>query len=213
MAGSFNSGSCSAERLSNGLEGRVHPALRLYHAVFGNNFVRMLPVRTFVILVVFLLNVPFSGLAQPANDECANAQSLALNSPVDCPFNGVSGTTWTPPRTAAHPSDPDGVFLDVWYTVDIGPDTVLNLFLQPGPQITDYGIEVLDACGGNSIACGFTPQVIYSIEVQPFTTYIVRVTTNTDFGHPGGFVSVRAYPTPFRIVMARSSRPPRVRPP
>ncbi len=178
-------------------KGGFIPPFGFCHAVFGNNFVRMLPVRTFVILVVFLLNVPFSGLAQPANDECANAQSLALNSPVDCPFNGVSGTTLDATQDGSPPiCDPDGVFLDVWYTVDIGPDTVLNLFLQPGPQITDYGIEVLDACGGNSIACGFTPQVIYSIEVQPFTTYIVRVTTNTDFGDPGGFVLCASVPDP-----------------
>ena len=154
----------------------------------------MIPAK---VLAALLLAVPLRVLAQPANDDCPAAQPLALNSPVDCPFNGVAGTTLGATQDGAAPlCDPDGVFLDVWYVVDLGPDTVLNLFLQPSPQMTDYGIELLDACGGSSIDCGFAPQVLYSIEVQPFTTYIVRVSTNTDFGDPGPFVLCASVPDP-----------------
>ena len=146
--------------------------------------------------ILALLLAPSAHAQVPANDACANPVPLVVHNIFDCPFLGIPGTTVGATQDGPAPlCDPDGVFLDVWYTVNSGPDTLLNFYLLPSPQMTDYGLTFYTTCGGAEVDCGYAPQQSYDIEVMPNTTYLVRVSTNTDFGNPGTFtLCASSYP-------------------
>lgn len=148
-------------------------------------------------LALFLLPLSETHAQVPANNGCANAQPLPVIPNPDCPFGGVNGTNVNATQDGPAPlCDPDGVFPDVWYTIQTGPDTLINIFIAPGPLLTDHGITVYDGCGGPEVACGIAPQLSYDVEVLPNHTYLVRVATNTDFGNTGTFLLCASYYPP-----------------
>lgn len=123
----------------------------------------------------------------PVNDECVDAIALDVNLLVDCPGNAVAGDNSESTITFDEPdcdSSVDG-FQDVWYTFNSDANTVVTIDLE-AITATDLYLEVLDACGGNSIFCDIDDSP-YVVSVDPFTDYVVRVFSNLDFGTGGEF--------------------------
>lgn len=145
---------------------------------------------------VVLLTSTHSVFAQaPANDDCTNAQVLAVNPPDTC-INTVSGTTVNATSTGNIPScENPGNIQDVWFTFNSGTITALELNITLGTMdISTY--EIFDACGVPNLSlssiCDGTPgsniqQLITGFPGVP-TTYFIRVWVNTDFNDsPGTF--------------------------
>lgn len=137
-------------------------------------------------LLPFLACIPRAVLAQPANDDCANAQSLIVHALADCPGTAVAGNNVAATGTTSPACDSTATFFkDVWYSFNSGPNTeVLVDFTFV--TIDEWGIEVLDACGGTSVFCDSTA-LEYTVPVISGTVYWLRVWTNADLGSGGVF--------------------------
>jgi hypothetical protein len=103
----------------------------------------------------------------PANDNCANAQSVGLgNHPFDT--NGAT-TDGSNPTGAQCGSFGAGFFNDVWYSFT-APSAGNFKASTCNNASFDTRIDVLDACGGNIIACNddgvgcanFTSEVVFA---------------------------------------------------
>ncbi|MCB0792810.1 MAG: T9SS type A sorting domain-containing protein [Flavobacteriales bacterium] len=126
--------------------------------------------------------------AGPANDECANAITLPINLPADCPANAVTGDNTNSTVTLDDPdcdATTDG-YQDVWYTFNSLGNTAVTVTLDWGTA-TDLFIEVLDACNGNSVFCDVGTASPYTVNVTPNTDYVVRVFSNNQYGVGGVF--------------------------
>jgi hypothetical protein len=136
-----------------------------------------------------------SAAGPPANDDCANAIIIDIGPPGSCPGAAIEGTTAGATHDAADPScDVVGIWADVWYTftTDADPSSIeVNAAFGATGGANDLGVEVLEGgCAGTPVGCGFlgfTPAIPFTVDLQPFTEYAVRVFTNTDFGDPGTF--------------------------
>ena len=133
----------------------------------------------------------------PANDNCANAQSITIQCPASA--TAVSGTTANATEEAmADPSCDPGTIRDVWYTFNSGPNSSVDLTLTLGTA-SWIGGEVHTTCGnpapgltigGNPGNCDFyllnpSPTVISGL--VPNTTYRLRLFTNVDYDIAGTF--------------------------
>lgn len=120
----------------------------------------------------------------PANDDCANAQIVSLT--VDC-ATLVSGDNTDATQDGAMPvCEAAGTYIDVWYTLNSGGETILSVDLDPADvNGQDWNLGVYDACGGAEVYCIITPGVPQNVPVSASTDYWIRVWSNTDFG-PGG---------------------------
>ena len=136
--------------------------------------------------------------APPANDNCANAQSVTIQCPVGA--TAVSGTTANATEEAgiADPSCDPGTIRDVWYTFNSGNNTSVNLSVTLGTA-NWLGGEIHTTCGnpapgltigGNAGNCDFnflfpTPTSITGL--TPNTIYRLRLFTNVDYDIAGTF--------------------------
>ena len=136
--------------------------------------------------------------APPANDNCANAQSVTIQCPVGA--TAVSGTTANATEEAgiADPSCDPGTIRDVWYTFNSGNNTSVNLSVTLGTA-NWLGGEIHTTCGnpapgltigGNAGNCDFyllDPSPTSITGLTPNTTYRLRLFTNVDFDIAGTF--------------------------
>lgn len=149
-----------------------------------------LPVGQFDVGTTGSYTIDLSAVAcagPPSNDDCANAIPVPVNAPTDCPANAVTGNNSQAAITTDDPdcdSSTDG-YQDVWYTFNSLANTEITIDLAPGTA-TDLFIELLDACGGNTIFCDIIAPP-YVIPVTPNTQYTIRVFSNLEFGSGGQF--------------------------
>jgi len=108
------------------------------------------------ILTYLLLFFSLSNWAQPANDECTNAIALTLQ-PITNPVytsGNLGGATESTPACSGTTST------DVWYSFTANSEA--NYIFMPSQSGLDLAFEILDACGGNSIACVDTNSTNFS---------------------------------------------------
>lgn len=121
------------------------------------------------------------------NDLCANATVLTVNAAGLCPGAAVAGDN----TGAGSESDPPcdvttTAFEDVWYAFNSGNYSSVTIDVALG-TIGDLLVEVLEGgCGGTSIQCDFS-QLSYTVAVTPGTNYVIRISSNNDFGAGGTF--------------------------
>ncbi len=122
----------------------------------------------------------------PANDDCANAQSISVTADCSAPVNG---TTINATQDGGEPiCDTDaGPYLDVWYTFNSGSETSLWFTLTPVTVGMDYGFTLMDACGGAELECLVLPGSPQELSVTANTDYWFRVTSNEFYGPTGDF--------------------------
>ncbi|HRF82222.1 MAG TPA: GEVED domain-containing protein, partial [Flavobacteriales bacterium] len=114
----------------------------------------------------------------PANDVCANATVLTVNTLANCPANAVTGTTRGADQSGAQPSCATGPVQDVWYAVDITGWATPRLTITDGTA-TVVGVQLYNDC--------LTPQGYCTTDLTQFTflnlngltpgVYYVRVFT------------------------------------
>ncbi|MBK6542670.1 MAG: T9SS type A sorting domain-containing protein [Flavobacteriales bacterium] len=126
----------------------------------------------------------------PANDDCTNVTALPVWTPAECPANATAGNNALATQDGGTPScDSTGVgteLLDVWYIFNSGPYSTITVNFDEG-TMTDWVVVVSDGCSGAELACAITPTAPIVLTVTTFTSYTVRVYSNTDFGVGGDF--------------------------
>jgi len=112
----------------------------------------------------------------PANDLCAGAQPLTVGASGSCPGAAVPGTTaGSTGGEAPQPSCLIPGLVDVYYSFNSGANTIISFEVTLG-TMGAIGIQVLDACGGNEVACiGDAPTGTFVVAAN--TNYIFRVLT------------------------------------
>ena len=112
----------------------------------------------------------------PANDDCANAQSITIQCPAAA--TAVSGTTANATEEAmADPSCDPGTIRDVWYTFNSGNNSSVDLSVTLGTA-SWLGGEIHTTCG--TPATGLIPVCDYDL-LNPAPTNISGLTPNTDY--------------------------------
>lgn len=121
----------------------------------------------------------------PANDDCADAISLYVELPADCPANAVTGTTIGATQDGVLPScDLAGTLSDVWYTFNSLTNTEVTITVDTVPDgiASDYVVVVYEGCGGAEDTCYVAPPDPIVFPVQANTDYVVRVYSNLSYG-------------------------------
>ncbi len=136
----------------------------------------------------------------PANDLCAFAAPLTVNTPGACMGAAVTGTTFDAGVEIGAPSCADpGTIRDVWYSFNSGYNSSpLAINITPG-TIDHYGVQVFSgSCGGTPILCADgSPATVNVPGLSIFTNYWIRVFTNTNLGAAGTFnICLSASPIP-----------------
>ncbi|MBK6776908.1 MAG: hypothetical protein IPG74_14070 [Flavobacteriales bacterium] len=126
-------------------------------------------------------------IAQPANDDCANAQPLPVNQPGQCPGLGLSGDNFDGTQSGL-PScvGTSTFFKDVWYSFNSDANTEITVDVVFF-TIDEWGIEVLDGCSGTSLFCDSASNSQYVVSVAPGTDHLIRFFTNNSTGSGGLF--------------------------
>lgn len=122
----------------------------------------------------------------PANDACANAETITVSSDCASPVAGNNADATDTPLDVPC-DDPGSVLLDVWYIFNSGAHTSVYITLTPGTGMTDYNFVVYDACGGNVVHCITTASSAQTVAVTANTDYRVRVYSNVNYGVGGPF--------------------------
>ncbi|MBK6830521.1 MAG: hypothetical protein IPG92_07170 [Flavobacteriales bacterium] len=125
----------------------------------------------------------------PANDLCANATTLTVNLPAQCPAQSTAGRTIDAGIESALPGcNGIGTIQDVWYVFNTGySQSPINIAIAAG-SIGHYGVEIYAACGGTAISCTpNSPALVSAGGLSSFTDYRIRVFTNTSLGAAGTF--------------------------
>ena len=140
----------------------------------------------------------------PANNDCANATILAVNTSCLLTSGTTSGATEDP---ILDPSCDPGSINDVWYTFNSGANTSVNVTVNL-VTASLVGIEVFSACGtlapgislGGALGnCDFNtsapnPTVITGL--TPNTVYRFRLFTNITYDIAGSFTVCLTVPPP-----------------
>ncbi|MEO8591358.1 MAG: T9SS type A sorting domain-containing protein [Flavobacteriales bacterium] len=138
-------------------------------------------------------------LCPPVNDLCANATTLTVRAPGQCPAQATAGTTFDGNLEIAAPTcGAGGAYKDVWYTFNTGWNTSpIQVNIVAG-TMTNWGVELRTACGGTLISCASnSPASVSFSGFTVFTDYRIRVFTNTALGNPGTFsICLSATPLP-----------------
>ena len=120
----------------------------------------------------------------PANDLCANAQTLDVNLPGDCAGNETVGTT-SGATSAGLAIDCEPANPEVFYSFNSGEHSSIQFNFE-SITVTDLVFTLLEGgCDGVITECDFATSDIYG--VTPFTDYTVRISTNTGAGNTGTF--------------------------
>lgn len=127
-----------------------------------------------------------------ANDDCGTAAMVNLVDSVNCATQAIAGTnTGATASAEGTPAcdDPSTAGLsDVWYTFNSGNNNVIRFALSPASNMTDWGMEIWDVCGGGSGFCTIMPEGGMTLSgFTENTTFVIRVFSNQDFGTPGDF--------------------------
>lgn len=126
----------------------------------------------------------------PANEDCASAQEVDVLEPIECPDGSVVGNNGFAATTLDEPSCDTSTegFKDVWYSFNSLANATVTVELT-NISMTDVGMEVVDACGGDAVFCAFGDDVLgpQDISVDPGTEYFVRVYSNLQYGDGGDF--------------------------
>ncbi|MFZ1693112.1 MAG: hypothetical protein WAT74_07960, partial [Flavobacteriales bacterium] len=128
----------------------------------------------------------------PPNDECANAQPLAINTIAGCPANNVTGTTTNATDAGPAPTcnNVAGTIRDVWYTFNTGSfASPIRINMTPGTA-TNYAVQLFNGptCVGTAIGClASSPTLINFTGFPANTDYFLRVFTNSGTGLAGTF--------------------------
>jgi len=134
------------------------------------------------------------------NPDCASAQSISVIDPADCATLATIGNNNDAPVDGDQPGcdDPsEAGFQDVWYTFNSGSNLSVSVALTPAdPETQDWGLVVLDACGGTEVFCGFGVTAPVVIDVTENTDYFVEMYSNLDYGTGGEFTLCVAAFTP-----------------
>ncbi len=123
-----------------------------------------------------------------ANDACADAISLTVNAPADCPANATAGDNSGATANDGEPACDGGAsaYEDVWYAFNAGTFTTVTINLTPG-TIEDFVVEVREGdCAGTAVACVIGETVV-TVPVTAGTDYVFSVVSNNDFGFGGTF--------------------------
>ena len=122
-----------------------------------------------------------------ANDLCANAQPLTVQTFGNCMANSVQGTTLDAGNESAIPTcqGAGGPIGDVWYSFNSGAQQPVTITVQAA-SAGHVGWQIFSACGGASLFCATTPSVNVT-GFLPNTNYLIRVFTNSSLGAPGTF--------------------------
>lgn len=127
------------------------------------------------------------GGGPPPNDDCANAQVIALT--TNC-YNPIEGDNSNATSAGPDPScdDPGATTLDVWYTFTTGSTGATAISLSPSTGMTDWEYVIYEgACDGNEVACRILPAIGQQEMLAASTTHWLRVYTNPAYGSPGAF--------------------------
>ena len=138
-----------------------------------------------------------SVLTPPANDDCAMAQALTVNTPANCPANAVAGdNSAADDEGTAFSCFGGGPYNDVWYSFNSGPNTSVS-FSFPTFNFATILVEVLQgSCVGTSVYCQIGGAALSgNIPTTPNTTYLIRV--GSEAGQGGSFtICLNATPPP-----------------
>lgn len=132
----------------------------------------------------------------PANDECATALALIVNTPGDCPASALAD--YNAPATASSPAPAclgTASYQDVWYRFNPGADTIVSIHLE-AITASEVGLEVFDGCGGPSLHCTIGTTLSETVAVAAFQEHMLRVFTQTDTGTSGSFGICISTPAP-----------------
>ncbi len=116
------------------------------------------------------------GPTGPANDDCANAESLTVYPSGGGAGNETSASTLaaTPSQYAHTSCDAFGTNLDLFYTF-VAPANGSVLILTGGANGAQVEKAIYDACGGNEIACLSQSSSSIVSGLTPGQTYILQV--------------------------------------
>lgn len=142
-------------------------------------------MRTLLLLVAMV--TVLLAMAQPPNDECSAATVLPVNQIGQCPGAGWAGNTVdaTQSGVPACSSTTTG-FKDIWFAFNSGANIEILVDVTFF-TIDEWGIELLDGCGGNTLYCDSASNSQYIVPVSTATDYLIRFFTNTDVGSGGLF--------------------------
>ena len=110
----------------------------------------------------------------PFNDDCGDATALIVHAPGGCVGNGVPGTTLGAAGSSVDACESGSP--DVYYSFNSGSTyNTIRIFLEAG-SATDLVLSVFeDGCSSEAILCSIGTDQSQDIDVQPETTYIIRV--------------------------------------
>jgi len=131
-------------------------------------------------------HVDVSRGAAPANDDCTNAEAIAVTADCDTPVAG-NNTEATDVPLDVPCDDPGSELLDVWYTFNSGSFTSVFVDLTPGAGMTDHAFVVYDGCAGEVVYCMVAPVAVQEVAVTANTDYWIRVYSNLTYGVGGEF--------------------------
>lgn len=111
----------------------------------------------------------------PANNQCADAQLVAVVAPDACASGSVAGDNTLADGSGDMPACGDGgtPWQDLWYSFQSAEGQVLSITLTPG-TISNAGLEVFTSCDGASVACEIDGTPI-ELSGYPASTFLVRV--------------------------------------
>ncbi len=139
------------------------------------------------ILLLAALALATSVSAQPANDDCGNAQPLPVNQSGQCPGLGLAGDNFDGTQSGLPACVGTSTFFkDVWYSFNSGTNTEITVDVVFF-TIDEWGIEVLDGCSGSSLFCDSASNSQYVVSVAPGTDHLIRFFTNNSVGSGGLF--------------------------
>ena len=150
-------------------------------------------IRLYILLLLSITSTVL--FAQPANDDCNNAQTISLPSPASCPSGDGAAITVSGTTNNATPSNPYPYMtgcstggtqrspaLDVWYSF-VATGTILNLSINASFATPNIGLWT-GTCGallGVDCAKGdASGNLNYSnTALTPGRTYYIQLSGNT----------------------------------
>jgi hypothetical protein len=121
------------------------------------------------------LNAQCVCIGNPLNDACADATSLVVQTPANCPANATAGNNSNSTQEGALPQCvANGPLGDVWYSFNSGVNDHVMIGLDHG-SMTSWGFALYNACNGADIVCVSAPTSPVEVTVTAGTAYLVRI--------------------------------------
>ncbi|MFC4632594.1 T9SS type A sorting domain-containing protein [Dokdonia ponticola] len=126
-----------------------------------------------IVLFLALILGGFTINAQAPNDECANRETITINTTENLEYTIDTATATESINASCENVNTDN--LDVWYEFTMPVDGNVRVTNIP----STVSISVFDSCGGSEIACFFNDGFIF--DLQGATNYVLRVAENSTF--------------------------------